>query len=298
MRPLRRPTRKQIDEALKKSEEKFAKIFRASPLLIALIRVKDHSYIEVNETFERITGWKRDEVIGRTPDDIGIWTDPGQRAEIAKRLFAGETVRNVEIRVRVKNGEIRTGLASAELIEMNGEQEVLCIAGDITELKRTESELRDSEERFRLAMNNVASGVYTLDLQGLVTYVNPAAEAMFGWTNAELLGRKMHDVTHYKHPDGTPFPASDCPGLQVLQTGRELREHEDVFIRKDCVSSPLFSVCHPLIKAAKRLASSLDFATIRSGEKQNGQCVRVKNVCAWRRRREGCTPLTGTWSPT
>ena len=50
---------------------------------------------------------------------------------------------------------------------------------------------------------NVASGVYTLDLNGLVTYINPAAETMFGWTNAELIGRKMHDVTHYKHPDGT-----------------------------------------------------------------------------------------------
>ena len=93
--------------------------------------------------------------------------------------------------------------------------------------------LRESEERFRLAMNNVASGVYTLDLDGMVTYINPAAEAMFGWTNAELLGKRMHDVTHYKHPDGTPFPASECPGLQVLQRDVELREHEDTFIRKD-----------------------------------------------------------------
>jgi PAS domain S-box-containing protein len=99
-------------------------------------------------------------------------------------------------------------------------------------LLAAQSLVRESEERFRLAMNNVAAGVYTLDLQGLVTYVNPAAEAMFGWTMAELLGKKMHDVTHYQHPDGTPFPASDCPGLQVLQLGSELREQGDTFIRK------------------------------------------------------------------
>ena len=100
-------------------------------------------------------------------------------------------------------------------------------------LLATQTLVRESEERFRLAMSNVAEGVYTLDLEGLVTYVNPAAEAMFGWTMLELLGKKMHDVTHYEHPDGSPFPASDCPGLQVLQKGIELREQLDTFIRKD-----------------------------------------------------------------
>jgi PAS domain S-box-containing protein len=107
------------------------------------------------------------------------------------------------------------------------------------------SQLHESEERFRLAMVNVASGVYTLDLNGLVTYVNPAAEAMFGWTNAELLGRKMHDVTHYKHPDGSPFPASDCPGLQ-LHKGVELHEQEDMFIRKDGSFFPVVYSASPL----------------------------------------------------
>jgi PAS domain S-box-containing protein len=108
--------------------------------------------------------------------------------------------------------------------------------------------IRDSEERFRLAMSNVAAGVYTLDLDGLVTYVNPAAEAMFGWTNVELLGKKMHDVTHYKHPDGTPFPASECPGQQALQQGVELREHEDMFIRKDGRFFPVVYSASPLKK--------------------------------------------------
>jgi len=119
----------------------------------------------------------------------------------------------------------------------NADLELIGTAGDIAlvaiQMERSQAALRENEERFRLAMSNVASGVYTLDLQGLVTYVNPAAEKMFGWTNAELLGKKMHDVTHYKRPDGSPFPATDCPGLQVLQKGTELREHQDMFIRKD-----------------------------------------------------------------
>ena len=108
--------------------------------------------------------------------------------------------------------------------------------------------LRDSEERFRLAMNNVAAGVYTLSLNATVTYMNPAAEAILGWTNAELVGKKMHEVAHYKHPDGTPYPASECPALDVLQKGIELREHEDMFIRKDGSFVPVVFSASPLKK--------------------------------------------------
>ena len=113
-------------------------------------------------------------------------------------------------------------------------------------LVATEALARDNEERFRLAMNTVAAGVYTTDLQGAVTYMNPAAEVMFGWTMGELLGRKMHDTIHYKHPDGAPYPASDCPGFQVLQKGIELREHADVFIRKDGSFFPVVFSASPL----------------------------------------------------
>ena len=97
-----------------------------------------------------------------------------------------------------------------------------------------EQALRESEERFRTAMNNLAEGLYTLDLEGRVTSVNSSAERMFGWTTAELLGKTMHDVIHFKHPDGTPFPASECHLLRsVLKDGAELHETEDLFIRKD-----------------------------------------------------------------
>ena len=116
-------------------------------------------------------------------------------------------------------------------------------------LKRSakfEKALRESEERFRSAMNNMAEGLYILDAEGLVTFVNPSAAAMFGWTAEELLGKKMHDVIHYKHPDGTPYPADECSGLQVLRKGIALREHEDVFVRKDGTFFPVVLSSSPL----------------------------------------------------
>jgi PAS domain S-box-containing protein len=109
-----------------------------------------------------------------------------------------------------------------------------------------ERALRESEERFRTAMNNLAEGLYTIDTEGRVTYVNPAAEAMLGWASDELVGKKIHDITHYKYPDGRPFPSAECPGLQVLQKGAELREHEDAFIRKDGSFFPVVFSASPM----------------------------------------------------
>ena len=254
-----RARRRKIEHALAKSEEKFSKAFRQSPLSITLTSAEEGRYIDVNETFERVTGRNREEVIGRTPFDLELWEDPEARVGIGKRLMSGDVVRNLEARTRLKSGEPRTSLVSAELIEIDGEPCVLAVKADITDLKRAEVTLRESEELFRLAMNNVAAGLYTLDLHGLVTYVNPAAESMFGWTNAELLGKKMHDVTHYKHPDGTPFPASDCPGLRILQEGIEIREREDVFIRKDGSFFPVVFSASPLKRDGKTVGIVVGF---------------------------------------
>ena len=109
-----------------------------------------------------------------------------------------------------------------------------------------EQALRETEERFRGAMNNMGEGLYILDAQGSVNYINPSAESMFGWASSELLGKKMHDTVHYKYPDGRTFPMSECPILQVLQKGIELREHQDVFIRKDGSFFPVIFSSSPL----------------------------------------------------
>ena len=82
----------------------------------------------------------------------------------------------------------------------------------------------------------------------MLTYMNPAAERLLGWTAEELLGRSMHDNIHYKHPDDSAFPVNHCPLLRVQREGSPLKEHEDVFVRKDgsffpvaCSSAPLIS---------------------------------------------------------
>ncbi|MGC2526978.1 MAG: PAS domain S-box protein [Candidatus Acidiferrum sp.] len=138
-------------EALKKSEEKFSKAFRESPLMLTLTSARGERYIEVNENYENYTGFRREEVIGRSPGDLAICVNPGQRADLINRLLAGGTVRNVECQFRAKDGNVRTGLTSAELIEIEGEPCVLAVTADITRRKQAQEALRESEERLRLA---------------------------------------------------------------------------------------------------------------------------------------------------
>ncbi len=201
-----------------------------------------------NAAAERMFGYTAHEAIGQP---ITMIIPPELRDEendILRQVRAGDRIEHYETRRVSKDGKTIDISITVSPVKDAGGRVIGAskIARDITENNRRDASLREREELFRLAMNNVASGVYTLDLNGLVTYMNPAAEVMFGWTNAELLGRKMHDVTHYKHPDGSPFPASDCPGLQVLQKGVELREFEDTFIRKDDRFFPVVYSASPL----------------------------------------------------
>jgi PAS domain S-box-containing protein len=196
----------------------------------------------------RIFGYTAKEAIGRSiamliPADLG-----DEIAGILGRVRAGHRIDHHETRRVSKDGKtIAVSLTASPVMDADGRIiGATTIARDISGRKQADATLRESEERFRLAMNNVAEGLYTLDLEGVFTYVNPSAAAMFGWTSAELLGRRMHDVAHYRHPDGSPYPASECMALQEMVRGVELREREDVFIRKDGSFFPVIFSATPL----------------------------------------------------
>ena len=186
--------RKRIEEALRKSEEKFSKAFRESPMALSLSSVNDHRYIDVNESFERITGWSRDEVIGRTPFDIGLWVDPGQRVEHVKRLRAEGNIRNVEIRFRTKKGEVQTGLGSAELMEVNGEACALFVVANITDMKRAEESRQASEHRFSEFFATLPEYCYIASPSGDILDVNPAACNTLGYSKEELIGTPLSAI--------------------------------------------------------------------------------------------------------
>ena len=125
---------KQFEDVLLASEAKFAKVFTASPELI-VISTLDGLYLDVNERFTTITGYDRADVIGKTSDELNIWVNAEERALMKRLILIDGFIRNLEVKIRTKDGTERIGLLSAEAIEINSQACVINILNDITEHK-------------------------------------------------------------------------------------------------------------------------------------------------------------------
>ncbi|MGC9526358.1 MAG: ATP-binding protein [Limnospira sp.] len=142
--------RRQAEIALRDSEQKFSTAFHSAPHPITLSRFRDGIHLEVNESFCRVTGYEVRDIIGRTVVEINLWVHPEQRSQMLEIMARDRKIRNFELEFRTKSGEIRTGLLSADLIHLNGEECLLTSSNDITERRRAEVALRRQFERERL----------------------------------------------------------------------------------------------------------------------------------------------------
>ncbi len=118
---------------------------------------------------------------------------------------------------------------------------------DVTEQRELEEKLARESNLNRMITTHVAEALWFMDREGRVTYMNPAAEEMFGWQLDEVRGRVLHDAVHYKRPDGSPFPLDECPLGQTLFGGEQVRDYEDLWIHRSgrllpvsCSSTPIF----------------------------------------------------------
>jgi PAS domain S-box-containing protein len=188
-----------------------------------------------NKGAERILGFTAEEVIGR-PVTILIPSDrQAEETEILSRIRKGQRIEHFEtVRQRKDGTLINVSLTVSPIKNERGEViGASKIARDITRSKEAQEQLRRALEFDQTVMLSMGEGLYTVDSEGRVTFMNPAAERMLGWTTDEVLGSRIHDVIHHTRPDGTPFPAEQCAGLKVLREGKTVSEHQDSFIRKD-----------------------------------------------------------------
>jgi len=138
--------RKKAEQALRQSEEKFSKIFWASPHAVAITTLIEGRFIEANDSFFNFIDYQRTEVIGYSYTELNLWVNTVKQQQIFAKLQKGEAIRNDEIEFRRKKGEIRIALTSIELLPIDNEQYLLFVINDITDRKRTEAALLKAKE--------------------------------------------------------------------------------------------------------------------------------------------------------
>ncbi|HTY81936.1 MAG TPA: PAS domain S-box protein, partial [Dehalococcoidales bacterium] len=176
--------RKKIQEAIKESEEKFSKAFHGSPGAVAISTLKDGKFVDVNEAFYKVMGYTRQEVIGRSSKELGIWADDGGRGRLLSELDNEVNTHNKLISFRRKSGETGYGMFSAQKIDINNEQCIITVNMDITEQKK-------AEEQSRLlgsVTQQVTDSIIVTDQKYLITYMNQAAQSLYGYALEELRG--------------------------------------------------------------------------------------------------------------
>jgi len=138
--------RKKAEEMLRQSEDKFSKIFMTTPDCVAITRMIDGLFIDVNLGFEEISGWKRSEAIGRTSCEIKLWVDPSERDLLVEDLKDGRDVIQREFQFRLKDGSLRIGIYSAKSIRIAEELCIIFVMQDITDIRRIEEERHNMEQ--------------------------------------------------------------------------------------------------------------------------------------------------------
>lgn len=193
--------KRQVESALRLSEERFSKAFQCNPDPISIATLTDGRYVEINDAWIATTGYQRHEVIGRTVREINIWEDPNERDLVIKQLQTLGIVRGMEINFRHKQGEVHPCLFSAEIIEMDNALHLLAVVKDISQWKKAEEDLRLSEERFSKAFNASPINMIISSMKdGRFIDVNVSFCCWSGYSRDEILNRSSLDKELWVEP--------------------------------------------------------------------------------------------------
>ena len=231
------------EEALRESQEKFSKIFDTVPVGITISTLDDGRFVDINEEGERLSGYRRDEVIGRTALEFNIWKDPAERARMIEEILKKGVVHNREMALLDKKGTVLRGLFSAVVIEIRGKKHLLSMVSDITERKRLEDDRERLLAEFEAVLYSLNEGVVICDLEGNILTINPAALALYGFERVEDFPRlrpQYQEVFDLFDLDGRPVPFDEWPVVRVCH-GERFTDYELHVQRKDTGKSLLFS---------------------------------------------------------
>jgi two-component system NtrC family sensor kinase len=227
-----------------------------------------------DETYRQF-GYTRDTFSGRVEDAVTrIHPEDRPRVEDAiRKVIAGGAEYAQQYRLVWPNGTTCWVDAHGVMVR-NGATHMLGIGVDITDLKKTEQSLQESEEQYLLLLNSTAEAIYGLDLEGDCTFCNPACLRLLGYgTPKDLLGKNMHDLVHHTRADGTPYPKQDCEIYVAVRKGRASHVTDEVLWRANRTSFPAEYWSYPMYKTGELVGAVVTFLDI-SDRKRAEQALR------------------------
>jgi len=268
---------KRTAEALRLSDERFSKALFASPIGMLLTTMAHGCVVEVNDSFLHMSGYERDEVIGRTDKDLKLWVNPGARKAIAQELRAGGSVQGAEIEFRRKSGETATGLFSATPIRGDTEPLVFAQLVDITQRKLLEEAVEVERKRLHALVQATPVGVMFVDaVTTSIIVANDELQRMLGCSIAhgDPLDVCRRGVVH-RRTDGRTYAAGELPLDRALSRGESVQAEEVKFEFMDgrnltalVSATPMYSTAHQMTGA---IAILQDMTPLQEVEKLRSQ---------------------------
>ncbi len=270
-------------ESLRASEEQFRTLLEAAPDAL-IISDEDGRIQLINAQTERLFGYHSDELVGQSvdillPERLRA-THPAHR----QRFHAAPSVRAIgkglELWAARKDGaEFPVEISLSPLPDVDGRGKLVCSSlRDITERKHLEMEVRASEERNRLILESAAEGIFGVDPEGKITFVNSAVTEMLYFSAEELIGRGSHAVIHHHRADGSPYPREECPMFAAYTHGKASRIDDEFLWRKDGTGLPVEYGAMPIFKDGAILGAVISFTDIAERKRAQAELLAAKEV--------------------
>jgi len=158
-----------------------------------ILRWPEGVFVDINIGFSVLSGYEREDILGRSLMDVGIWRDVADREQFLLELRRYGFCENMEMALQRKDGTQLVGMISAKTISISTQPHIISVIRDITARKSAEEALRESEETYRSILKASPDDITITDMEGRVLLVSPAANAMFGYEVGEGLGLRLQD---------------------------------------------------------------------------------------------------------
>ncbi len=225
---------------LKVSESNFRRLVDNVPGVVYRAKLDSDWTVEfISDGFVELSGYAADAVIGNRDISYAqiIFVDDREAVEVeVNEALSRDEPYTLEYRIVRKDGEIRWVFERGRLAHLpdSNEEEILeGVILDVTRQKQLSGALAKSEYRYRLLLEHSTEGIFGLDLDGVTSFINPAAAQMLGYTADEMLGKNNHSFIHHSHEDGTPLTEEMCRMMMPARSGKDYHVQNEVLWRKD-----------------------------------------------------------------